>query len=54
MCNNNGARDCKEFLDINQQRDISQTERFRSKNAFEGWKHIRMREHIFYDQASQI
>ena len=31
--NANGVRDCRELLEIRQQRKISQTERFRSKNA---------------------
>ena len=31
MYNSNGVRDCREFLEINQQRKLSQTERFRTK-----------------------
>jgi len=37
-----------------QQRKISQTERFRAKNALNVWKHICVREYIFYDEESQI
>jgi len=54
MYNNNGFRDCRDHLEISQQRKISQAKRFRIKNALDGWKHIRVWEYIFYDEASQI
>jgi len=54
MHNANGDRDCRELLKISQQRKISQTERFRAKNALNVWKHICVREYIFYDEESQI
>jgi len=47
MHNANGVRDCRELLKISQQRKISQTERFRAKNALNVWKHICVREYIF-------
>jgi len=42
MQNANGLRDCTELLDIAQQRQVSQRERFRTKNALDVWKHIRV------------
>jgi len=38
--NTNGIRDWKELMEISQQRYLSQTERFRTKNALDVWKHI--------------
>ena len=40
MYNINGVRHCREPLEISQQTKISQTERFRTKNALDVWKHI--------------
>jgi len=40
MYNTNGVRDCRELLEIIQQRWIYQTEIFRTKNALNVWKHI--------------
>jgi len=37
-----------------QQRKISQTERFRTKNALEVWKQIRVWPYVFYDDATQF
>jgi len=42
MYNTNGVRDCRELLEISQQRNISVTERFRTENALDVWKHIRV------------
>jgi len=53
MCTN-GVRDCRELLEIRQQRQISQTERLRSENALDVWKHIRVWEYIFYDETIEI
>ena len=50
MYNANGVRDCRELLKISQQRKISQTERFCTKNALNVWKHVCVREYIFYDE----
>jgi len=47
MCNTSGIKDCRELLEISQQRKISQTERFRTKNALDVWKHIRVCESTF-------
>jgi len=57
--NSNGIRDCKELLEISQQKYISQTERFRTKYALDVWKHIGLQymcesTYIFYVEASQI
>jgi len=60
MYSTNGARNCiyningRELLEIRQQRWISQTERFSTKNALDVWKYIRVLKYIFYDEASQI
>jgi len=35
-------------------KEISQTERFRTKNALDVWKHMCESTYIFYDQAIQI
>jgi len=40
MFNSNGVRACRELVEISQQRQISQTEKFRTKNTFNVWKHI--------------
>ena len=32
--------ECREFLEISQQRQVSQTERFCTENALNVWKHI--------------
>jgi len=40
--------DCRELLEISQQSQVSQTERIRTKSAFDVWKHIRyVRESTF-------
>jgi len=54
MYNINDFRlDCRELLEISQQRYISQIERFRAKSAFDVWKHRFVWKYIFYDEASQ-
>ena len=40
MCNTNGITGCTELPDTSQEREISQTERLRSKNAVDIWMHI--------------
>ena len=40
------GRDCRELLEINPQRQVSKTERFRSKNALDVLKHICVRVHF--------
>jgi len=50
----NDVRDCRELLEISQQRHISQTEGFLIENALDVSKHIHVWEYIFYDEASQI
>jgi len=40
MDNTNRIRDCRELLKISQQRLVSQTESFRTKNVLDVWKHI--------------
>jgi len=50
-------RDCKELLEISQQKYISQTERFRTKYELDFWKHTQYMcepTYIFYVEASQI
>jgi len=42
MQNTNGVTDFMKLLEITQQRWISQTERFRTKNALEVWNSIRV------------
>jgi len=54
MCNINGFGDCRELREISQQRYVSQTERFRTKNALDVWKHMRVWKYVIYDEASQI
>jgi len=46
--NTNGIRDCEKLLEISQQRKISQTEKFRNKNALDVWKHIHVWEYIHF------
>jgi len=55
--NTNGIRDCKELLEISQQKEIPQTERFPTKHALDAWKHIQCMcesTYIFSVEASQI
>ena len=41
--NINGMKlECRKLLEISQQRQISPAERFRTKNALDVWKHIRV------------
>ena len=54
MYNTNGVRDCRELLEVSQESYLSQSEKFRTKNALDVWKHIRVWENIFHDEASQI
>jgi len=42
MYSTNGLRDSRELLEISQQREIPLTERFRTKNAFDVWKRVRV------------
>jgi len=53
--NTNGIRGRKELTDISQQRQISQTERFRTKmRSTFGNTHICGNTYILYDEACQI
>ena len=47
MYSTNGLRDSRELLEISQQREIPLTERFRTKNAFDVWKRVRVWEYTF-------
>jgi len=54
MYNINGVRlDCKELLEISQQRWVSQTENFRAENRSTFGSTYEC-EHIFCDEASQV
>jgi len=48
----NGVRplNCREFLDISQQRWISHSARFRNKNALDVYKYTRVCEYILSDE----
>jgi len=48
MQNTNGVTDFMKLLEITQQRWISQTERFRTKNALEVWNSIRVWEYVYF------
>jgi len=54
MYNTTGIRDCKELREISQQRKVSQTARFRTKNALDVCKCMRVWEYIFYDEKSNL
>jgi len=54
MYNTNRVRDFRELLEICRRRWISQTERFRNENTLDVSQHIRVWEHIFFDEACQI
>jgi len=46
MYNTNGIRDCRQFPESSQQRKVSQTDRCRTKNALDVWKHTCVRLHF--------
>jgi len=47
MYSTNGLRASRELLEISQQREIPLSERFRTKNAFDVWKRVRVWEYTF-------
>jgi len=46
MYNTNNVRDCRELLEIS-------NDRFRTKNELDVWKRMRVWGYIFYNQAIQ-